>query len=84
MEDFLVGLAEYMFTLQNKDFLTTVYNAILVDKCLRARLWENSKHVARQLEKIGADSRLLHDSCIILYLHKEFVKDFTVQLYEIT
>ncbi|XP_054713852.1 probable ATP-dependent DNA helicase HFM1 [Uloborus diversus] len=32
---------------------SVLYNAIILAKCFKARLWENSKHVSRQLEKIG-------------------------------
>jgi ATP-dependent DNA helicase HFM1/MER3 len=32
---------------------TALLNSVLLHKCIQARLWENSKYVARQLEKIG-------------------------------
>ncbi|XP_055949652.1 probable ATP-dependent DNA helicase HFM1 [Argiope bruennichi] len=44
-------LAEYL-TFDTKGF-SILYNAVLLAKCFKARLWENSKHVARQLDKIG-------------------------------
>ncbi|CAI8023474.1 Probable ATP-dependent DNA helicase HFM1 [Geodia barretti] len=31
----------------------SLLNSVLLHKCIQARLWENSKHVARQLDKIG-------------------------------
>ena len=31
----------------------SLLSAVLCSKCLKAKLWENSKHVAKQLDKIG-------------------------------
>ena len=31
----------------------SLLSAVLCSKCLKARLWENSNHVAKQLDKIG-------------------------------
>ena len=47
-------VAKFMmeYFLQQGAFQVTL-NAVLVFKCVQARLWENSKHVAKQLEKIG-------------------------------
>ncbi|KAG8176376.1 hypothetical protein JTE90_020162 [Oedothorax gibbosus] len=44
-------LAEYL----NHDMkgFSVLYNAVILAKCFKARLWENSKYVSRQLEKIG-------------------------------
>ncbi|GFV05353.1 probable ATP-dependent DNA helicase HFM1 [Trichonephila clavipes] len=44
-------LAEYL-TFDTKGF-SVLYHAMVLAKCFKARLWENSKHVSRQLEKIG-------------------------------
>ncbi|XP_014669850.1 PREDICTED: probable ATP-dependent DNA helicase HFM1 [Priapulus caudatus] len=49
----LAGMVEFLLTQPCEDALHTFYCAVLLDKSLRAKLWENSKHVARQLEKIG-------------------------------
>ncbi|XP_023228058.1 probable ATP-dependent DNA helicase HFM1 isoform X1 [Centruroides sculpturatus] len=46
------GLAEYLF-IEIRGF-KALLNAITLAKCFHARLWENSKYVSRQLEKIGA------------------------------
>ncbi|XP_022248602.1 probable ATP-dependent DNA helicase HFM1 isoform X4 [Limulus polyphemus] len=44
-------LAEFL-SIEVKGF-SGLLNAIILSKCFRAKLWENSKHVSRQLEKIG-------------------------------
>ncbi|GFT18088.1 probable ATP-dependent DNA helicase HFM1 [Nephila pilipes] len=44
-------LAEYLMH-DSKGF-SILHHAIVLAKCFKARLWENSKHVSRQLEKIG-------------------------------
>ncbi|XP_042907198.1 probable ATP-dependent DNA helicase HFM1 isoform X4 [Parasteatoda tepidariorum] len=44
-------LSEYL-EIEKKSF-SVLYNAIILAKCFRARLWENSKHVSRQVDKIG-------------------------------
>ncbi|XP_065640324.1 probable ATP-dependent DNA helicase HFM1 isoform X3 [Hydra vulgaris] len=44
-------MMEY-FLLQNN--FQTALNSVLLCKCIRAKLWENSPYVSRQLEKIGA------------------------------
>lgn len=36
-----------------KTGFSSVLNALILSKCLRAKLWENSPYVSRQLEKIG-------------------------------
>ncbi|CAH3171720.1 unnamed protein product [Porites lobata] len=36
-----------------KNEFLSLQNSIILAKCIRARLWENSKFVSRQLEKIG-------------------------------
>ncbi|XP_078343088.1 putative ATP-dependent DNA helicase HFM1 [Oculina patagonica] len=36
----------------NNDFMS-LQNSVVLAKCIRARLWENSKFVSRQLEKVG-------------------------------
>ncbi|XP_070567213.1 probable ATP-dependent DNA helicase HFM1 [Ptychodera flava] len=43
-------LTEYL--MQQKDFRALV-NAVTLSKCFKARLWENSGYVARQLERVG-------------------------------
>ncbi|XP_065672994.1 probable ATP-dependent DNA helicase HFM1 isoform X5 [Hydra vulgaris] len=44
-------MMEY-FLLQNN--FQAALNSVLLCKCIRAKLWENSPYVSRQLEKIGA------------------------------
>uniref|UniRef100_T1IQ78 DNA 3'-5' helicase n=1 Tax=Strigamia maritima TaxID=126957 RepID=T1IQ78_STRMM len=44
-------LADFVFASRNDYKL--VLNAVLLSKCLRAQLWENSYSVAKQLDKIG-------------------------------
>lgn len=46
----LLGLSEV--TESRNDYMI-VKNCILLSKCFQAKLWENSIHVSRQLEKIG-------------------------------
>lgn len=45
------GLVEYL-SIEEKGF-TSLYSAVILSKCFKAKLWENSKYVSRQLEKIG-------------------------------
>ncbi|XP_055979502.1 LOW QUALITY PROTEIN: probable ATP-dependent DNA helicase HFM1 [Sorex fumeus] len=44
-------LSEFMAT-QEKKFIILL-NSLILAKCFRCKLWENSKHVSKQLEKIG-------------------------------
>ena len=44
------GLFEY---LMQKTNFQALLHATIIAKCFKARLWENSKYVARQLDKIG-------------------------------
>ncbi|KAM3915011.1 putative ATP-dependent DNA helicase HFM1 [Leptodactylus fuscus] len=44
-------LSEYL-AVQEKKF-TAFLNAVILTKCFRCKLWENSLHVAKQLDKIG-------------------------------
>ncbi|XP_065067270.1 probable ATP-dependent DNA helicase HFM1 [Rhopilema esculentum] len=44
-------LSEYLLM---KGAHKAAMNAVILNKCIRARLWENSKFVSRQLDKIGA------------------------------
>ncbi|KFM80458.1 putative ATP-dependent DNA helicase HFM1, partial [Stegodyphus mimosarum] len=47
---------------------SVLYNAIILAKCFKAKLWENSKHVSRQLDKIGvAMSALLVNAGITTF-----------------
>ena len=41
---------EYLMT---RTEFKSLLSAVLTSKCIQAKLWENSKHVARQLDKIG-------------------------------
>ncbi|XP_041453765.1 probable ATP-dependent DNA helicase HFM1 [Lytechinus variegatus] len=43
-------LTEYLMT---RTEFKALLNAVITSKCIQAKLWENSKYVARQLEKIG-------------------------------
>ncbi|XP_074077793.1 putative ATP-dependent DNA helicase HFM1 isoform X1 [Macrotis lagotis] len=44
-------LSEYLAS-QEKKF-AVLLNSLILAKCFRAKLWENSQHVSKQLEKIG-------------------------------
>ncbi|KAJ8310616.1 LOW QUALITY PROTEIN: hypothetical protein KUTeg_012481 [Tegillarca granosa] len=44
------GLVEMLWL---KDDYKTLHNAVLLCKSLKTRLWEDSKHVAKQLDRIG-------------------------------
>uniref|UniRef100_A0A8C9SBX4 DNA 3'-5' helicase n=1 Tax=Scleropages formosus TaxID=113540 RepID=A0A8C9SBX4_SCLFO len=46
------GLSELLSQNSKKKF-TALLNALILSKCFRARLWENSPFVSKQLEKIG-------------------------------
>ena len=46
----LVGLMEF---LQQRVHFKAFLNGAIISKCFRARLWDNSKFVARQIDKIG-------------------------------
>ena len=48
------GLMEYQF---QESSYQSLLSAVLCSKCLKARIWENSKHVAKQLDKIGEGSQ---------------------------
>ena len=50
MISFHTGLMEF---LQQRSDLKAFLNATIISKCFRARLWDNSKFVARQIDKIG-------------------------------
>ncbi|XP_035231502.1 probable ATP-dependent DNA helicase HFM1 [Stegodyphus dumicola] len=59
-------LSEYL-AIDMKGF-SVLYNAIILGKCFKAKLWENSKHVSRQLDKIGvAMSTLLVNAGITTF-----------------
>ncbi|XP_055007854.1 probable ATP-dependent DNA helicase HFM1 [Boleophthalmus pectinirostris] len=45
-------LCEYL-SLKLKTGFSAVHGALILSKCLRAKLWENSPFVSKQLEKIG-------------------------------
>ena len=38
---------------QRSDNFRSLLNAVILSKCFRAKMWENSKHVTRQLSGIG-------------------------------
>uniref|UniRef100_UPI00398EC65E probable ATP-dependent DNA helicase HFM1 isoform X3 n=1 Tax=Pristiophorus japonicus TaxID=55135 RepID=UPI00398EC65E len=46
-------LSELLMQQEKKNF-SALLNALILAKCFRAKLWENSTYVSRQLEKIGA------------------------------
>ncbi|XP_044158370.1 probable ATP-dependent DNA helicase HFM1 [Bufo gargarizans] len=46
-------LSEYL-ALQEKKFIACL-NALILTKCFRCKLWENSLHVSKQLDKIGVN-----------------------------
>jgi hypothetical protein len=37
---------------QEKKF-AVLLNSVILTKCFKCKLWENSKHVSKQLDKIG-------------------------------
>ncbi|XP_038649736.1 probable ATP-dependent DNA helicase HFM1 isoform X2 [Scyliorhinus canicula] len=45
-------LSELLMQQEKKNF-SALLNAVILAKCFRAKLWENSAYVSRQLEKIG-------------------------------
>ncbi|XP_028283310.1 probable ATP-dependent DNA helicase HFM1 [Parambassis ranga] len=45
-------LSEFLIQ-RSKTGLSAVLNSLILAKCFRAKLWENSAYVSRQLEKIG-------------------------------
>ncbi|KAK9404075.1 hfm1: putative ATP-dependent DNA helicase HFM1, partial [Crotalus adamanteus] len=45
------GLSEFLATRQNN--FIVLLNALILAKCFRCRLWENSLYISKQLEKIG-------------------------------
>ena len=45
-----IGLMELQY---QEDHARSLVGAILLNKCVKAKLWENTKHVAKQLDKIG-------------------------------
>ncbi|XP_072920021.1 probable ATP-dependent DNA helicase HFM1 [Hemitrygon akajei] len=46
-------LSELLMQEEKKNF-SALLNSLILAKCFRAKLWENSSYVSRQLEKIGA------------------------------
>ena len=57
------------FLQQRVDFKAFL-NATIIAKCFRARLWENSKFVARQLDKIGPALAMALVNAGIVSFHK--------------
>lgn len=49
--NFFLGLSDFV-AVQEKKF-AVLLNSLILAKCFRCRLWENSLHVSKQLEKIG-------------------------------
>ncbi|XP_055497359.1 probable ATP-dependent DNA helicase HFM1 isoform X1 [Leucoraja erinacea] len=45
-------LSELLMQQDKKNF-STLLNSLILAKCFRAKLWENSSYISRQLEKIG-------------------------------
>ncbi|XP_048457501.1 probable ATP-dependent DNA helicase HFM1 [Rhincodon typus] len=45
-------LSELLMQQENKSFMALL-NAVILAKCFRAKLWDNSTYVSRQLDKIG-------------------------------
>lgn len=41
---------------QEKKF-AVLLNSVILAKCFKCKLWENSRHVSKQLDKIGRYSR---------------------------
>lgn len=47
----ILGLVEYLTHKDN--CFTALLNALIMNQCFHAKIWENSAHVSRQLHKIG-------------------------------
>ncbi|GFQ95896.1 probable ATP-dependent DNA helicase HFM1, partial [Trichonephila clavata] len=62
-------LAEYL-TYDTKGF-SILYHATILAKCFKARLWDNSKHVSRQLEKIVSGPLVTAYKIVRQYVVKE-------------
>ncbi|XP_040533770.1 probable ATP-dependent DNA helicase HFM1 isoform X2 [Gallus gallus] len=45
------GLSDFLAS--SKDNFSALLNSLILAKCFRCKLWENSLHVSKQLEKIG-------------------------------
>jgi ATP-dependent DNA helicase HFM1/MER3 len=52
---------------QEKKF-TALLNSLILAKCFRCKLWENSLYVSKQLEKIGRYSRQSVIVCNLFYI----------------
>lgn len=48
----LSGLSEFLSHAPKTGF-SALLNSLILAKCFRAKLWENSPYVSKQLEKIG-------------------------------
>ena len=44
-------LVEFLW--QKSEYYKSLQSAVILAKCMKAKLWENSKHVAKQLPGIG-------------------------------
>lgn len=53
--EFLLGLSDFVAS-QEKKF-AVLLNSVILAKCFKCKLWENSRHVSKQLDKIGRYSR---------------------------
>lgn len=45
------GLSDFLASCKNN--FSALLNSLILAKCFRCKLWENSLHVSKQLEKIG-------------------------------
>lgn len=46
-----LGLSDFLASRKNN--FPALLNSLILAKCFRCKLWENSLHVSKQLEKIG-------------------------------
>lgn len=53
------GLSEFLCQ-PSKTGFSALLNSLILAKCFRAKLWENSHYVSKQLEKIGGCAMFIH------------------------
>lgn len=54
----ILGLSEFL-SHSFKTGFTALLNSLILAKCFRAKLWENSPYISKQLEKIGEQTAML-------------------------
>lgn len=53
--DYEPGLAEFL-NQRSKTGFSALLNSLILAKCFRAKLWEDSPYISKQLEKIGKET----------------------------